>query len=128
MSVASTLLASGFAANLRVHGETLGYISPGQAVASEWGELITDEQGNALLGSETSVDVTGIFDEAYVSVAGAGGELGNIEVAAIVKASDVDGVTRGAFITRGEDIYFVKQVGDAACDGSQVLLLSRQAH
>lgn len=122
------MLAAGFAVNLRIHGEALGYVSPGQALASEWGELLTDEQGKAIMASQDSVEVTGIFDEAYVAVTGAGGEVGTIEVAAIVKAADVPDAARGAFITRGSDIYFVKQVGEVACDGSQVLLLSGQAH
>lgn len=128
MSSAGTLLAAGFLVNLRIHGEALGYIPADNVVLAESGEAVTDDNGKAVLSDETATSITGIFDEAYVDIAAAGGEVGTIEIAAIVKASDVSGIKRGAVITRGAEQYFVKEAQTEAVDGSQVLLLSKHAH
>ena len=51
-----------------------------------------------------------------------------MEIAAIVKSSDVTGIARGAVIVRSDVQYYVNEVQTAAIDGSQVLILTRQAH
>lgn len=128
MSVAATLLASGFVVNLSIHGEALGYIPASAVAVAEHGEAITTEGGQAMLTDDTQTAITGIFDEAFVNVSAVGGEAGTVEIAAIVKASDVAGITRGAVIVRGATQYHVKEAQAACVDGSQVLLLSENAH
>lgn len=128
MSTASTLLATGFAVNLRIHGEALGYIPASAVVVAEHGEAVTDETGQTVLSDDTATEITGIFDEAFVNMSMNGGEVGTLEIAAIVKASDVTGIERGAVIVRDSVNYFVKEAQTAQIDGSRVLLLSKQAH
>lgn len=128
MSSAGTLLAAGFLVNLRIHGEALGYIPASAVVVTEHGEAQTDETGKAVLSDDTETAITGIFDEAFVNVSMNGGEVGTVEIAAIVKASDVAGVERNAVIVRGGVQYYVKEAQDAQVDGSQVLLLSKHIH
>lgn len=128
MSTAADLLASGFAVNLTIHGETLGYIPASVVQMMEHGEAITTEQGKAFLSDDTATEITGIFDEAYVSAQNLGAGISTVEIAAIVKASDVPGITRNAIIVRDGVQYNVTQAEDPAVDGSQVLILSKHAH
>lgn len=128
MSTAADLLATGFAVNLTIHGEPLGYIPASVVQMMEHGEAITTEQGKAILNDDTETEITGIFDDAFVSVQSLGGAVGTIEIAAIVQASDVSGVERGAIIIRDSVQYHVTRVEDPQVDGSQVLILSKHAH
>lgn len=128
MSTAADLLATGFAVNLSIHGEPLGYIRASVVQMTEHGEAITTEQGKAIPNDATETAITGIFDDAFVSVATLGGAVGTIEIAAIVQAADVDGIERGAIIMRGAVQYHVTRAEDPQVDGSQVLILSKHAH
>ena len=128
MSTAGELLTSGFLVNLRIHGEPLGYISAANVVRAEHGEAITSETGGALLIDDTETAITGIWDDAFISPSAFGGEAATMEIAAIVKSSDVTGIARGAVIVRSDVQYYVNEVQTAAIDGSQVLILTRQAH
>lgn len=128
MSTASGLLASGFAVLLGTHGEALGYIPKDQVVVTEHGEVVTTEGGKAVLSEPTETAITGIFDDAYVSVAALGAEVGAVQIAAIVEAEEVEGIERGAVIVRGGVHYYVTEPQEPALDGSQVLILSKQAH
>lgn len=128
MSTASTLLTAGFAVQLTIHGEDLGYIPASAVVVAEHGEAITTEGGKAVLSDDTETTITGIFDDAFVNVSLAGGEVGTLEIAAIVQADDVSGIERGAVIVRGGVQYYVKEAQTEQIDGSQVLLLSKHAH
>lgn len=130
MSSAATLLASGFLVNLRIHGEALGYIPHSQVIQSGTGEAFTDEQGNAVLSDDAQTAITGIIDEDYV-VANAGDmQAVTTAPAAIVRASQVTGIERGAIIIRSSDSqkFYVQSVERAQLDGGQVLILSRHAH
>ncbi len=129
-STAATLLANGFAVNLTVHGESLSYIPASAVVKSETGEAITNETADAILSDDTATAITGIFDDAYVTATFPGGsEVSSIDIAVVVKASDVSGIERGAIIIRDEDdvSYYVQKIMSPEVDGSQVLILSKDA-
>ncbi len=124
-SVADNLLSSAFLVNLRIHGEALGYIPASVVQVAETGEAITDEQAVAALSEEREpVEIVGIFDNDHAI----GLDVMTTTPAAIVLASDVDGIQRGALIIRASVTFYVMAAQEPQSDGSQVLLLSKNAH
>lgn len=128
MSAASDALANGWALILSVHGETdrLGYIASDNVVRSETGEAITNETADAILSDDTQTVIDGIIDEGRIL----GLSVSTTDPIAIVNAADVAGVERGAVIVRRSDSqkFYVQEVWEASIDGSQVLLLTKDAH
>lgn len=128
-SVADQLLAVGFVANLAIHGEALGYIPASAVNRSESGEAVVDH-GTAILSDDTQTEITGIIDEDYIVAQAGDSQVVSTSPAAIVQASEVTGIERGAIIVRSSDeqVFYVQVVQAAQPDGSQVVLLSRHAH
>lgn len=125
-SVADSFFASGFLVNLQIHGEALGYIPASQVMQSGTGEAITDEQAVAALSDDTAAEIDGIFDNNHASFM----DVMTTTPAAVVRASDVAGIKRGALIIRRGDgvTFYVMQAQEPQTDGSRVLLLSKNAH
>ena len=130
MTPAAAALAAGFSALLATHGESLGYVPASAVVKSENGEVITTESGIAVLSDDTETAITGIIDDEYQMASAAGMEFVSTAPAAILRASEVTGIQRNALIIRKSDeqVFYVQAVQAALKDGTQLVILSKQAH
>jgi hypothetical protein len=127
-TTAETLLTSGFASLVAVHGEAMTWRSGSGIIRTAHGEAVTTEGSKALeTGDGAEIDFDGIFDSEYaLELPGGAGTVTTV-IAASVESSTLPSAARGDIIERGGVIYYVLDVQPDGV-GRTVLILSKHAH
>lgn len=121
-------LDSGFAALLAMHGEPLSHLPPTEALTAEWGEAVTNEDGQAIESGNTSAtSVIGIFDQDYLSESPETVGMAMNGPAVIIRGTDLPDVKRNSIIRRADgSTYYVQNVKvEGIC---KVLILTQHIH
>ena len=127
-SVADTLLSQGTTALRSVHGEQLTRRPASELTPTEFGEVITDENGKGIPTGETSETFTcNWFDEFYLEPSPDGISIATLRPACEVSDSELSSIARNDVITRNGVDYYVNAIKPDGF-GNNLLLLTKHVH